>query len=297
MRVNRDRSTAGVLRRAAELTARGKATRAVGLLRPVVIAEPDNGAAWCTLASAELAAGRTREALDALDNVVRDPSAAARAERVRALVLLRLGDPEGAVSAAEDAVSTDPDDWRAHSVLARVHAEVGDPERARAADAWARRLIGAPADAVAFADTRPKRSRSGSLPSDEPALPGSGESLLRKPLRRLAVIGTLGALFLLMAGMPAPAGVLAWLGAAFLIVLGVVAARTVPRSGLGAQPVSLRVAVVTFGLTVTALLGWTVMLAWGAHSLWLLGFAFGSGAVSVASTHLEALPALLKRFR
>lgn len=273
MRTDRDRSTAGVLRKAAELVARGKAAKAVGLLRPLVIAEPDNGQAWCELASAELAAGRHKEAADAVANAGRDPSAAAHADRVRALLLLEVGDPDGAVAAAEAAVSADPDNWRAHRVLARVHGQVGDPARAQAADAWAVRLAGDAGRA-----TRP----------------ATGEWLPRKPLRRLAVIGALGTLFLLMAGMPAPAGILAWFGGALAVVLVGLAIRTMPRVRFGAAPMPLRVAIGALVLAVLALSVWTVMLAAGAHSLRLLGFAFVCAAVSAVTCEWQRVPALVK---
>ncbi|KAA2261362.1 tetratricopeptide repeat protein [Solihabitans fulvus] len=109
-----------VLLRAAELTAAGKPKKAVDLLRPALVANPEHAEAWCRLAAAHLDAGEPDPALTAAKRALVLGGDPAWAQRLAALALSELGRQQEAVVAARESVRRKPSDWRCQVVLAEV---------------------------------------------------------------------------------------------------------------------------------------------------------------------------------
>ncbi|MFD1147445.1 tetratricopeptide repeat protein, partial [Saccharothrix hoggarensis] len=142
-------SIAAAVVRAAELTARGLPRKAIDLLRPVLVANPLHGEAWCRLAAAHLDAGEPDPALDAAKRALVLNGDTVWAQRLTALALSELGRHAEAVVAARECVRRKPDDWRCQVVLAEVLAE--DPKGLHEAVDVARRAAHlAPSEARAF---------------------------------------------------------------------------------------------------------------------------------------------------
>ncbi|GDY33735.1 hypothetical protein [Gandjariella thermophila] len=124
-----------VLLRAAELTASGRARKAVELLGPVVAAHPHHAEAWGRLAAARLDAGDAGGALDAATRALALGVDAAWAHRVAALALSELGRHGEAAVAAREAVRAKPGEWRCQVTLAEVLAAAPEGDDAEAAGA------------------------------------------------------------------------------------------------------------------------------------------------------------------
>ncbi|TCP46846.1 hypothetical protein EV191_113125 [Tamaricihabitans halophyticus] len=115
--------TASVLARAADLTAAGDAASAIRLLRGLLDIEDANAEVWCRLAAAQLEIEEPTAALRSAGQALRRTTAADRtgqawAHRLRSLALVELGRRGEAISAAREAVRTEPRNWRTHITLA-----------------------------------------------------------------------------------------------------------------------------------------------------------------------------------
>ena len=121
-------SIAGVLLRAAELTAAGDPQAAITLLRPVVVAHPDHPEAWCRLAAAHVDNAEPQKALDAARHAI-VLGERSWAHRLASLALLELGRTDEAEVSAREAVRRDASDWRCHVALAEVLV-IADPAEA-----------------------------------------------------------------------------------------------------------------------------------------------------------------------
>ncbi len=119
-------------------------------------------------------------------------------------------------------------------------------------------------------------------------------------VRRAAAWEAAGTLVLLIAGLPSPSGLLAWVGlgvVVFVVALAVhgwlglpEGARVAPRT-LSTREPRAAVGAVLLGVSVVVLLGWTVLLALGA-GVWpilLAALVFAAAAVAACSLGLRRI--------
>ena len=88
------------------------------LLERLLGREPDNPLAWGLLAQAKLGADDPRDALEAAERAAALAPDDDWPHRLRSIALQQLGDDEGAISAAREAVAAGPHTWQAYSRLA-----------------------------------------------------------------------------------------------------------------------------------------------------------------------------------
>ncbi|GAA3052700.1 tetratricopeptide repeat protein [Actinokineospora globicatena] len=119
-----------VLVEAARLTAAGRPTEAVEVLRPVLVTHPDHSEAWCRLAAALLDAGEFQPCLDAAKRAI-TLGERSWAHRLASLSLAEMGRHDEAIVSAREAARRDPGDWRSLVTLSEVLGPA-DPEESLA---------------------------------------------------------------------------------------------------------------------------------------------------------------------
>jgi tetratricopeptide (TPR) repeat protein len=267
--------------------------------RAMTLGERSWGHRLASLALVEL--GRHAEAVVSAREAVRRDPADWRCHVTLAEALAHE-EPAEAVSAGRAAVELAPDEPRAYEVLgdaAVATHEWLDAERAYRA---ALRLDPGNADATAklarLARRPPERPATRSSRPTRPVRPGRPRFgrvervATYLAVRRAAGWQTLGALVLLVAGLPSPTGLLAWVGLvveAFVVSLAVRGwlalpeGARVPPGVLATREPGAAVSAVLLALSVLALLVWTVLLALGLASWQVLATALGCAVVAVAS--------------
>lgn len=108
------------LRRAVALAEVGRHRDAAALLAPHLAANPADTTGWCLLAQCRNALGDPAGALDAADQALRGDVTEEHAWRLRALVLVKLHRHQEAVAAAAEAVRLAPGSWATHSMYAHT---------------------------------------------------------------------------------------------------------------------------------------------------------------------------------
>ncbi|SER04809.1 tetratricopeptide repeat protein [Actinokineospora terrae] len=108
-----------VLVEAARLTAAGRPTEAVEVLRPLLVTHPDHSEAWCRLAAALLDAGDFQLCLDAAKRAI-TLGERSWAHRLASLSLAEMGRHDEAIVSAREAARRDPGDWRSLVTLSEV---------------------------------------------------------------------------------------------------------------------------------------------------------------------------------
>ncbi|ONH31429.1 hypothetical protein BL253_09315 [Pseudofrankia asymbiotica] len=133
----------GHLRRAQVLTRQDRPAAALVSFDRAVQVDPRCWPAHLGRAGVLADVGRHTEALAALGRVSRsvaDPRLWAGGQQIRARCLLRLGQPDGALVAVDEALRTLPLDVAAHSLRADILSALNRPEDAHEARAHAARL-------------------------------------------------------------------------------------------------------------------------------------------------------------
>ncbi len=321
-----------VLVRAAHLTAEGRPESAIAVLRPALELFPDHSAVWCRLSAAQLEAGVPAESLAAAKRAM-TLGERSWAHRLASLALLELGRYAEAVVSAREAVRRDAADWRCHVTLAEalVHdtpAEAVRVARAAAAlapeEARAHEVLGDASVAVHdwLAAERAYRAALRLDPDNEDVVAKVGRLARRPPerpeqrrapvratprprfgrvqrvalflaVRRAAAWQLIGAFVLLVAGLPSPSGLLAWVGlgvVVFVVALAVrgwfglpEGARVAPRV-LSTREPRVAVSAVLLGVSVLSLLVWTVLLALGSAAWPVLLVALALAVIAVANS-------------
>ncbi|HEY0450899.1 tetratricopeptide repeat protein [Actinophytocola sp.] len=321
-----------VLVRAARLTAEGRPESAIAVLRPALELFPEHSAAWCRLAAAQLDAGEPGESLAAAKRAMM-LGERSWGHRLASLALIELGRHGEAVVSAREAVRRDAADWRCHVTLAealahdmpadavrsaraavvlapdqaRAHEVLGDAEvavhdwlAAEHAYRAALRLDPGNDDITAkigrLARRPPERPERRRRPVRNRTVPRFGRIervCLFLAVRRASVWQAVGAFVLLVAGLPAPSGLLVWFGLGVVVFVGTLAWRgwlglppsaRVPLGQLSTREPLAAAAAVSLGVSVLLLLVWNVLLALGSPSAPVLVGALGCAAVAVANS-------------
>lgn len=321
-----------VLVRAAHLTAEGRPESAIAVLRPALELFPEHSAAWCRLAAAQLDAGEPGESLAAAKRAM-TLGERSWAHRLASLALVELGRFGEAVVSAREAVRRDAADWRCHVTLAealthdapaaavkaaraavalapeqpRVHEVLGDatvathdwPAAERAYRA-ALRLDPANDDVLAKIDRlvrrppeRPERRRRPVRTREAPRFGRIERVCLLLAVRRASAWQAVGAFVVLVAGLPAPNGLLVWFGLGVVVFVGTLCwrgwlglppAARVPFAEVSTREPLIAVSAVLLAVSVLSLLGWNVLLALGSASAPVLVGSVGCAAVAVATS-------------
>jgi Flp pilus assembly protein TadD len=323
-----------VLVHAARLTAEGRPESAIAVLRPALARYPEHATAWCRLAAAQLDAGAPAESLAAAKRAM-TLGERSWGHRLASLALLELGRHAEAVVSAREAVRRDAADWRCHVTLAEalVHETPAEavrvaraavalaPEEARAhevlgdAEVATHDWLGAEHAYRAALRLDPANdevtAKVGRLARRPPERPDERRRVRAVPpqrfgrvqrvavhlaVRRAARWQALGVFVLLVAGLPAPSGLLAWVGlgvVVFVVALAVrgwlglpASARMSPRR-LSTREPRVAVGAGLLGVSVLSLLVWTVLLALGGTSWVILVVALVFAAVAVANSSLR----------
>lgn len=117
--------------RARTLVGLGRFDEAAGLLHQLLGRDPENGLGWCLLAQTQLGRQDAQAALEAVEHAVAVAPELNWAHRLRSVTLAVLGDHEGAIAAALEAIKLAPNEWQGYACLARVLTRV----KARRAEA------------------------------------------------------------------------------------------------------------------------------------------------------------------
>jgi tetratricopeptide (TPR) repeat protein len=323
-----------VLVHAARLTAEGRPESAIAVLRPALEQYPDHSVAWCRLSAAQLDAGAPADSLAAAKRAMM-LGERSWGHRLASLALIELGRHAEAVVSAREAVRRDAADWRCHVTLAealvhetpaeavrvaraavalapeqpRAHEVLGDAEVSThdwlaAEHAYRGALRLDPGNEEITAKVRRLARRAPERPdarrrtrSATPARFGRvARVALYLAVRRAAGWQALGVFVLLVAGLPVPNGLLAWVGlgvSVFVLALAVrgwvalpPGARVAPRR-LSTREPGVVVGAGLLGVSVLLLLVWTVLLVLGATSWVILVAALGFAAVAVANSSVR----------
>jgi len=319
---------------AARLTAEGRPESAIAVLRPALQQFPDHSVAWCRLSAALLEAGEPTLSLEAAKRAM-TLGERSWGHRLASLALLELGRHDEAVVSAREAVRRDAADWRCHVALAealvagapveavrvartavalapeqpRAHEVLGDA--AVAAHEWleadrgyraALRLDPDNEDVTAkvarLARRPPERPERERRPARVPVRPRFGRAqrvAVYLAVRRAAAWQAVGVLVLLIAGLPSPSGLLAWVGlgiAVFVVALTVRGWLALPAGGrvapreLSTREPQAAAGGVLLGVSVLLLLVWTVLLVLGMAWWPILVVALAFSAVAIANSSL-----------
>jgi tetratricopeptide (TPR) repeat protein len=324
-----------VLVRAARLTAEGQPESAIAVLRPALELFPQHSAAWCRLSAAHLDAGapadalvaakramtlgerswghrlaslalvelgRHAEAVVSAREAVRRDAADWRCHVTLAEALVHE-EPAEAVRVARAAVALAREESRAHEVLGDAAVATHDWLEAESAYRAALQLEPDNDDVVAKVDRlvrrppqRPtERRRRPTRPTKRRRFGRVQRVGLYLAVRRAAGWQTLGAAVLLIAGLPSPSGLLAWVGlgiAAFVVALAVRGWLGLPE-GARVSPIRLSTreplvaaSAMLLGVSVLLLLVWTVVLALGSGSWPVLAVSLLLAVIAVANCSL-----------
>jgi tetratricopeptide (TPR) repeat protein len=93
---------------------------ATRLLGRIVAAQPENGRAWCLLATAHLGSGRYQDAADAAKQAVVAAPSDDWPYRLVSITQMHLGDVPVAMQAASEACPKAPNGWRAWLCMAQA---------------------------------------------------------------------------------------------------------------------------------------------------------------------------------
>jgi Flp pilus assembly protein TadD len=110
--------------RAGTLIGLGRFDEAASVLHQLLGQDPENGMGWCLLAQAQLGRRDVEAALEATDRAVAVAPESDWAHRLRSVTLDAMGDHDGAIAAAFEAVRLAPDEWQGYVCLARVLTRV-----------------------------------------------------------------------------------------------------------------------------------------------------------------------------
>ena len=106
------------LERAQALVGLGRFDEARSLLLDFVGREPDIAQAWCLFAQVQIATGDPKGALDAAERAAALEPGNDWPHRLRSVALQQLGDDDGSIAAAHEAVTAAPHSWQTHRRLA-----------------------------------------------------------------------------------------------------------------------------------------------------------------------------------
>jgi tetratricopeptide (TPR) repeat protein len=322
-----------VLVQAARLTAEGRPESAIAVLVPALETFPGHSAAWCRLAAAYLDAGAPEESLAAAKRAM-TLGERSWGHRLASLALLELGRHGEAVVSAREAVRRDAADWRCHVTLAEALAHDAPAEAVRVAraavtlapdQARAHEVLGDsavaerdwPAAERAYRaalrldpdndDVLTKVSNLARRPAERPAArrpvrtgPVARFGRVQRvalflAVRRTAAWQAVGAFVLLLAGLPSPHGLLAWVGLvveAFVVALavrgwfGLPDGARVPVRELSTREPRVVVGAVLLGVSVLSLLVWILLVALGSASWVVAVVSAGCAAIAVANSSL-----------
>ncbi len=213
--------------------------------------------------------------------------------------------PAESVRIARTAVALAPEEARAHEVLGDAAVSVHDWLEAERAYRAALRLEPDNEDVLAKVGRlaqrppeRPAERRRPVRPVRPPPAPRFGRAqrvALYLAVRRAATWQAVGSFVLLIAGLPKPHGLLAWVGLGVVVFVVALAVRgwfglpdgaRVPLRQLSTREPRVVVGAVLLGVSVLSLLVWTVLLALGGTSWVVLLVAVLCAAVAVANTSL-----------
>jgi Flp pilus assembly protein TadD len=215
--------------------------------------------------------------------------------------------PAESMRAARTAVALAPEEARAHEVLGDAAVSVHDWLEAERAYRAALRLDPVNEDVLAKVGRlarRPPERPAGRRRPARPARPVRGPAARfgraqrvawYLAVRRAATWQAVGSFVLLVAGLPKPHGLLAWVGLGVVVFVVALAVRgwlglpdgaRVPLRRLSIKEPRVVVGAVLLGVSVLSLLVWTVLLALGAASWVVLVGAVLCAAVAVANTSL-----------
>jgi tetratricopeptide (TPR) repeat protein len=106
------------LERAQALIELGRFDQAALLLRQLLASEPNIAPAWCLFAQTQIGLDDAKAGLDAAERAAALEPENDWPHRLRSVALQQLGDLDGAIAAAREAVSIDPHNWQTHRRLA-----------------------------------------------------------------------------------------------------------------------------------------------------------------------------------
>jgi len=269
--------------------------------RAMTLGERSWGHRLASLALLEL--GRYAEAVVSAREAVRRDAADWRCHVTLAEALVH-DTPAEAVRVARAAVALAPEEERAHEVLGDAAVAAHDWLAAERAYRAALELDPGNEDVAAkvgrLARRPPERpARRGSVRTPRPASsrrPRFGRVqrvALHLAVRRAAAWQVAGTLVLLVAGLPAPSALLAWVGLGVVVWVVALAvrgwlslpegARVSPRA-LSTREPRVAAGAMLLGVSVLSLLVWTVLLALGSALSPVLLVALGCAAVAVANS-------------
>jgi Flp pilus assembly protein TadD len=110
--------------RARTLVGLGRFDEAVSMLQQLLGQDPENGMGWCLLAQAQLGRRDVEAALEAADRAVAVAPESNWAHRLRSVTLAAMGDHDGAIASALEAIKWAPNEWQGYACLARVLTRV-----------------------------------------------------------------------------------------------------------------------------------------------------------------------------
>lgn len=110
--------------RARTLIGLGRFDEAASMLHQLLGQDPENGMGWCLLAQAQLGRRNVEAALEAADRAVAVAPDSNWAHRLRSVTLAVMGDHDGAIAAALEAIKLAPNEWQGYACLARVLTRV-----------------------------------------------------------------------------------------------------------------------------------------------------------------------------
>jgi len=247
--------------------------------------------------------GRHAEAVVSAREAVRRDAADWRCHVTLAEALVHET-PAESVRVARNAVALAPEEARAHEVLGDAAVSVHDWLEAERAYRAALRLDPDNEDVLA------KVGRLARRPPERPAgrrrpvrpvrtsVPRFGRVQrvgLYLAVRRAASWQAVGSFVLLIAGLPRPHGLLAWVGFGVVVFVVALAVRgwfglpdgaRVPLRQLSTKEPRVVASAVLLGVSVLSLLVWNVLLVLGATSWVVLVVAVLCAAIAVANTSL-----------
>ena len=106
------------LERAQALIELGRFDEAASLLRQLLASEPNLAPAWCLFAQTQIGLDDAKAGLDAAERAAALEPGNDWPHRLRSVALQQLGDMDGSIAAAREAVSIDPHNWQTHRRLA-----------------------------------------------------------------------------------------------------------------------------------------------------------------------------------
>lgn len=287
---------------AAHLDAGAPADALTAAKRAMTLGERSWGHRLASLALVEL--GRHAEAVVSAREAVRRDAADWRCHVTLAEALAHDA-PAEAVRVARTATALAPEQFRAHEVLG--DAAVATHDWLEAEHAYRAALLLDPGNEDVTAKVARLARRPPERPAERPRRRRLAQAVPRRrfgkvqrvglylAVRRAAGWQALGVFVLLLAGLPSPSGLLAWVGlgiAVFVVALAVRGWLGLPEgarvrpSDLSTREPRVAVSAVLLGVSVLLLLVWTVTLPLGSAMWPVLAGALVFAAVAVANCSL-----------